>query len=161
MPDREIDLSTRGWPYVYWSSHVKRDILIIGECIENYSKIYDFLCDHEISILQIKNIEAKKVGLALHSPTFLLLDYDIKRTFSRLKEFINENWALQPYVIAIGTFSDTALRITALQLGADTCIRKPIDAHEILAVMDAVQRREQHLGRFDCSGQFAPITYKN
>jgi two-component system, OmpR family, response regulator len=46
-----------------------------------------------------------------------------------------------PLIVALGTFSDPAERIVALECGADDCLAKPVNPRELLARTRAVLRR--------------------
>ena len=52
-----------------------------------------------------------------------------------------------PYIIIADTFPDGAARAAVLNHGADACVETPLIADEVLAIVNAVLRREQRLAR--------------
>ena len=132
---------------------MKQDVSIITHQEKSVADIFELLLHHKIKVLHFNNVHDAKVGLALHSPTFLLLDFTIRGANSFFSERFSE-W--HPYIIVSANFLGGKDRATMLRKGADACVDNPMIAEEILAVIEAALRREQQNGE-----SFSCIEYKD
>lgn len=63
---------------------MEQDIVIVTSGIEDFMNVHEVLNHNKIDVIQFNNVKDAKAGLIVHSPAFLLLDYDIKgREFLR------------------------------------------------------------------------------
>lgn len=122
---------------------MEQDITIITHQEESVADVFELLLHHEINIIHFNNVQDAKVGLALHSPTFLLLDFTTKGAISLFTELIHHFPQSHPYIIISSIFSSGKDRADVLHKGADACVDNPMVAEEILAVIEAALRREQ------------------
>ena len=122
---------------------MKPDIILVSHKSEHMTRAYNFLSNSKINVLHIENIHDAKAGLALHSPAFLLLDFDINGTVSLLSEITYGNSDPLPYIMVAAAFSNSTERAAMFRQGADACIEKPIDGEEVLAIIGAALRRRQ------------------
>ena len=56
---------------------MKQDICVITHQEKSSADVFESLLHHEMEVQHFNNVHDAKVGLALHSPTFLLLDFTI------------------------------------------------------------------------------------
>lgn len=117
-------------------------MLLISSKSEHITKVCNFLRHAQISVLFVENVHEARAGLAMYSPAFVLLDFDIKGSNSFLSEMVYGNFASLPYVIVASAFFSSKERAAMLRQGADACAEKPINSEELLAIIKAVQRRE-------------------
>lgn len=115
--------------------------MLVSEMSTHIMGVYNILHRSNINVVHTENEYDAKVGLALHSPTFVLLDFYIKGVKSLLQEIASGQWFPQPYVMVAAEYTDGNDRAKMLQLGADICVDWPINAEEVLAVIHAVRRR--------------------
>ena len=139
---------------------MKQDICIITHQEERVADVFEFLLHHGIKVLHFNNVHDAKVGLALHSPTFLLLDFTIKEAVALFSELFHYSLQPHPYVIISSSFFSGKDRAAMLHKGADACVDNPIIAEEVLAVIEAVLRREQHSTQQQ-GGSLSYIEYKD
>lgn len=139
---------------------MKQDIMLVSSHTEQINNVCRILKHFGMDVSQIDNIERVNAGLVLHSPAFLLLDEDMEGLESFLVEIPKRVLHPPPYIIIAGIFPHSEDRIAVLNFGADTCISKPINAEEILAVIKAVHRRESRLARLQRGKLFPRIEHK-
>lgn len=99
-------------------------------------------CDR-IRVIQFNNINDAEVGLEKISPTFILLDFDIRGANSLLEIVLHSFCRTRPFIIAAVSHFNRPARIAALRKGADACVEKPVNVDEVQAVIEAAQRRKQ------------------
>ena len=121
-------------------NHMKKELMLISGMSKDLNGIYSALRCSKINVICTESISDAKAGLATHSPAFILLDFDIEGTNSLLDEFAFGQYLPQPYIMVAATYTDGSDRAAMLKRGADYCINKPVNAQEILAVIDAVLR---------------------
>lgn len=139
---------------------MKQDLVLVCRKTEYNIHVCDFLRDHHIDTAIIENAENLKAELSSYSPAFLLLDFGSKGNeilFSKL--FIKAMRPL-PYIIIADTFPDGAARAAELERGADACVETPLIAEEVLAVINAVFRREQRIARLKLGRTLPLIKHK-
>lgn len=122
---------------------MKQDISIITHQEESVADVFELLLHHEIKVLHFNNVYDAKVGLTLHSPTFLLLDFTMKGAISLFAELFNHFLQPRPYIIISANFPSGEARAAMLHKGADACVDNPMIAEEVLAVIEAALRRGQ------------------
>lgn len=65
-----------------------------------------------------------------------------------------------PYIIIADTFPNGAARAAVLNRGVDACVETPLIADEVLAVINAVLRREQRITRLKLDRTLPRIEHK-
>jgi len=124
---------------------MKQDILIFSSRITHSEQVCAAMDKHDISALVVFNAYDAMATLVLHPPAFFWLDIDIEDARLFLKEITDKVLHPPPYIILTSFFTNSAHRAIMLGQGADTCIEMPADLNEILAVLNAVMRREERL----------------
>jgi len=114
-----------------------------------------------MNVSQAESIDRLYAGLALSSPAFLLLDIDMEGSKHFLAEVAKNVLALPPYIIVAGNFSPKVDFASMLDLGADACISKPINASAILSVINSVFRRERKVARLHLGRLLPCFEYKD
>lgn len=119
----------------------KENLILISEHSKYFAEAYNHLHNSNMDVVQVENVYNVKVGLTMHSPAFILLDFNIKGAKSLLYEIASGQWLPRPYVMVAADYTDSSDRAKMLRLGADICVDWPINAEEVLAVIHAVRRR--------------------
>lgn len=78
-----------------------------------------------------------------------------------MAEIANGLFHPYPYIIVSSTQSNGAFHADLLRLGADICIDNPIIVDEVLAVVNAVQRRERRIAGLNVGRLLPRIEYKD
>ena len=120
---------------------MKQDLIIISNQTEYNNKICEILRRKHIDVSITDNISELKTGLLLYSPAFILLDFDITEAGSLLDEIAFGRCISQPYIIVAAAYIDGNDRAAMLKRGADYCVDSPINAREVLGVVNSVLRR--------------------
>lgn len=134
---------------------MKQDIIIVAHQTEGFVELKKVLRDYEMDVIYYTDVHAVKARLALHSPAFILLDYDIVGMNFLLKEIMTCSLRPHPYIIVATHFPDGAARASMLREGADACVEKIVVAEEVLAMIEAVLRRERRNKWFH-QGEYLP-----
>lgn len=124
---------------------MKKDLLLIAKTSTNLMEVYSSLRCSKINVICSESISDAKAGLATYSPAFILFDFDIKGTNPLLNELAFGQYIPQPYIMVAAAYADGSDRAAMLKRGADYCIDNPINAQEVLAVIDAVLRRNRRI----------------
>lgn len=124
-------------------NHMKKELMLVSGMSKNLKGVYSALRCSKIDVIRTESIADAKVGLATHSPAFILLDFDIKGANSLLYELAFGKCLPRPCIMVAAAYTGGNDRAAMLKRGADYCIDKPINAQEVLAVMDAVLRRNR------------------
>lgn len=122
--------------------------MLVSGMSTHLMEVYHTLCRSNITVIHLENIHDAKAGLAIHSPAFALLDFDIKGADSLLGEIAFGQRTTQPYIMVAASYVDGNDRADMLKRGADHCVDKPINAQEVLAVISSVLRRNKHAHTF-------------
>ena len=139
---------------------MKQDIVLVCRKTEHTIHVCDFLRDHHIDSAIIEDAVDLWAGLSSCNPAFLLLDFSNKGNeilFSRLS--ISAMRPL-PYIIIADAFPNGAARAAVLNRGVDACVETPLIADEVLAVINAVLRREQRIARLKLGRTLTRIKHK-
>lgn len=139
---------------------MKQDIILVSPRTEHLTNICKILKHFGMDVSQVENIGSVNAGLISHSPAFLLLDENVEEVESFLAKVHKLVLHPSPYIMVAGTFIHREDRIAILNVGADTCVGKPINAEEILAVVRAVQRRESRFARMQRGRLLPRIEHK-
>ncbi|MDE7242452.1 MAG: response regulator transcription factor [Oscillospiraceae bacterium] len=107
----------------------------------------DALTHSGIDVTLAEDVRQAVQILKLHINAFLLLDLSLDGANLFLDEIVGTYYTPPPFLIVTDTIPDNAMRTDVLNRGADVCLAKPIDADEVLAVINAVFRRTVRLGR--------------
>lgn len=126
---------------------MNQGIMLISHQIERIATVCKALKRLGMNVYQIQNMNDMKAGLVSHRPAFVLLDVDNQYMEPLLIEIAENVLRSAPYVMAAIPFFDAADRVSILNLGADTCIERPVVTEEVLAVVRAVLRRERRIAR--------------
>ncbi len=139
---------------------MKQDLVLVCRKTEYTIHVCDFLRDHHIDTVIIENAMDLKAELSSYSPAFLLLDFGIKGNESLFSKLSISAMRPLPYIIIADAFSNATERAAALRRGADACVETPLVADEVLAVINAVLRREQRIARLKLGRTLPRIKYK-
>lgn len=123
----------------------RENLILISKRRDHFAEAYNRLCHSNINVVRTENAYTVKVGLIVHSPTFILLDFDIKGAEFLLSEMVTAHHIPKPYIMVAADYANGSDRAVMLRLGADICIDWPINAEEVLAVIHAVRRRHRHI----------------
>lgn len=85
--------------------------------------------------------------LEVRSTAFVLLDMELEGAETFLDAVSTSFYDPPPYLIVTIASFESVARTAALNHGADICLIKPLDAQEILAVINAVLRRSTRFTR--------------
>ena len=128
---------------------MKQDILIFSNRIDLTGAANTSLAEHDISAIIASDMRTTLSVLQTRTPAFLWLDLDTDAARSFLSEIMDRHLNPPPYIILTSSFSNSADRAGMLNQGADACVELPVDLREILAILNAVLRREE-IGRASC-----------
>lgn len=126
---------------------IENDILIVLAPKESPESLCAMLTDHGLTTTLVQDFQATFEYLNTHISTFLLLDLDLEGAIPFLEKVINTFYDPPPYILAVDYFPCSQSQADILNLGADTCLEKPFDLKEVLAVINAVIRRVDRLAR--------------
>ena len=124
--------------------------MLISRMSTHLMEVYNALRDSNIAALHAENTYDAKTGLKTHSPAFVLLDFDIKGADSLLSEIAFGQHVPRPYIMVAAAYANGNDRAAMLKRGADHCVDAPINAHEVLAVVNSVLRcrsKQAHMFR--------------
>lgn len=93
----------------------------------------------------VQDVQTAFETLKLHNTAFLLLDLDLEGAISFLERVVETFYDPLPYILAADAFPCSLSQAEILNLGADTCMEKPLDLEEVLAIINAVLRRAERL----------------
>lgn len=131
--------------YFYAGKFMKQNILLLSSHIEHSELVCDTLAKHGILATIAGDMQEALSILHTNSPAFLWLDLDIDAARSLLTEIVDRFLCPLPYIILTSAFSGSADRADMLNQGADVCVELPVDLREILALLNAVLRREERI----------------
>lgn len=133
-----------------------KDILIILSRKDQPELVCAVLAHHGITATLAEDVQNAVLSMESHINAFLLLDLDLEGADSFLELVVNSFRDPPPYLLAADAFPDSAARVKALNLGADACLEKPVDAEEVLAVINAALRRAERLAQMEGPFPSAP-----
>ena len=139
---------------------MKQDMIILSSRPEHTEPARAALAKHDILATIVPDTQEVLTSLHTHTPAFLWLDLDTDDARPFLAKVMDRFLYPPPYIILTSAFSDSTDRADMLDQGADACVELPVDLSEILAILNAVMRRE---GRLRCvrTGSLLPcIAYK-
>lgn len=122
---------------------MKRDILIMLSQEDQPELVCAVLAHYGISAALAGDVQNAIRSMESHLSTFLLIDLDLEGADSFLGFIANNFHDPPPYLLAVDAFADSSDRVRALNLGADACLEKPVNAEEVLAIINAVLRRAE------------------
>lgn len=126
---------------------ILQDILIVLSDEDNPQLLSCTLEKHKIAIVIRKDIRTAIHYLSTQTPAFLLLDIDLEGAEIFLDSIACRFYDPPPFLIVVSSFSSSIERAAVLERGADICLEKPIDAVEVLAVINVTLRRAVRLER--------------
>lgn len=130
--------------------------------MESLNELQNVLVQSEMAVMQSEGIQDAMASMAQYTPAFLLLDFDMDDAASFLQEVSSSIFFRPaPYILIAATFAQGPDRATALDLGADACIEKPIDPAEVVALIHAVLRREHKIARLGMGRLISRIEHKD
>lgn len=139
---------------------MKRNLALVTQKNEHTIHVRDFLRNHHIDAIIVENAVDFKAGLSSYSPAFLLLDFGNKGNKVLFSELPISALLPLPYIIIADAFPNGSVRAAMLRHGADACVDSPINAEEVLAVINAVLRREQRIARSQLGKTLPLIKHK-
>ena len=134
---------------------MKQDILILSSRKDHVEPAYTALVEHDIPTLIVTDGNSVLSALQTHIPAFLWLDMDMDTASPILAEIMDRLLYPPPYIILASSFSSSTDRADMLGQGADVCVELPVDLKEILALLNAVLRREERI-KFVHTGNLLP-----
>lgn len=114
---------------------------------ENPELLSSMLTDHGFTVTTAQNLQTAFEYLNAHISAFLVLDLDLEGAVPFLEKVINTFYDPPPYILAVDFFPCSQSQADILNLGADSCLEKPLDLEEVLAVINAVLRRAERLSK--------------
>lgn len=139
---------------------MKQNLVLICRKTEHTIHVCDFLRNHHIDTVIIENAIDLKARLSSYSPAFLLLDFGIKGNKILFSELFISAMRPLPYIIIADAFPNGSARAAMLRRGADACVDSLINAEEVLAVINAVLRRERRIARSQLGRTLPLIKHK-
>ena len=128
---------------------IKQDILIVLSPKCQPEHICAVLAQHGIAATIAEDIRSAIRSLEQSTKAFLLLDLSLDGADLFLDEIVTNFYNPPPYLLVANDFSDNTERISILNRGADACLEKPVEAGEVLAVINAALRRTARTQRTD------------
>ena len=122
---------------------MKKTLMLVSEKSKHLTEVYNVLCRAQMDVVHIDNICEAKAGLAMHSPAFVLLDFDIIGAAFLLDEIAFGQFSPRPHIMIAAEYRDGNDRAAMLKRGADHCVDSPINTREVLAVIYSVLRRNR------------------
>lgn len=125
--------------------------MLISGMSQHLMEVYNALRLSKITVTHAENAHDANAGLVIHSPAFVLLDFGIKGADFLLSEIAFGPHVPRPYIMVAAVYANGNDRAAMLKRGADHCVDSPINAHEVLAVVNAVLRRrskQAHIFRY-------------
>lgn len=126
---------------------IRQDILIVLSDSTQRDILRDALTHSGIDVTLAEDVRQAVRSLKLQVTAFLLLDLSLDGANLFLDEIVGTYYTPPPFLMAADTIYNNMMRTDILNRGADVCLAKPVDADEVLAVMNAVFRRTIRLGR--------------
>lgn len=120
---------------------MKNDLMLISGMSQHLMEVYNALRLSKITVTHAENAHDANAGLGIHSPAFVLLDFDIKGADFLLSDIAFGQRVPRPYIMVAAVYANGNDRAAMLKRGADHCVDAPINAHEVLAVVNSVLRR--------------------
>ena len=120
---------------------MNKSLILISRMSTHIMEVHDTLRRSNITVIHIEDTYDVKAGLEMHSPAFVLLDFDIKGADFLLCEIAFGQHVPRPYIMVAAVYANGNDRAAMLKCGADHCVDAPINAHEVLAVVNSVLRR--------------------
>lgn len=139
---------------------MSQDILIVLSHEDYPEYICTQLTRCGITPTLVVDVQGALRSMESHTFDFLLLDLDLEDAVLFLQQIMGEMGGPLPYLMLADDFSDSAARTEALTLGADLCLKKPIDVSELVAVIGAALRRAERLAQVqsDTSIRYGEMT---
>lgn len=122
---------------------MEQDILIVLSRKDQPELVCAVLAHHGITATLAGDVQNAIRSMESHINAFLLIDLDLEGADSFLRFIANNFRDPPPYLLAVDAFSDSSERVRALNLGADACLEKPVNAEEVLAIINAALRRAE------------------
>lgn len=141
---------------------MKQTIMVICNQTENRDELQATLVQAELAVTQANQTHDAMEVMAELNPGFIFLDFDVDNSADFLR-FISHSFHLSPppYILIAATFFDGPGQAEMYNLGADACIVKPIDPKEVVALINAVLRREQRIARLGTQRLLPCIEHKD
>ncbi len=111
---------------------MEQDILIVLSRKDQPELVCAVLAHHGITATLAEDVQNAIRSMESHINAFLLIDLDLDGADSFLKFIANNFRDPPPYLLAVDAFADSSERVRALNLGADACLEKPVNAEEVL-----------------------------
>lgn len=136
---------------------MNEDILIVLSRKDQPELVCAVLAHHGITATVAENVQNAVLSMESHINAFLLLDLDLEGADTFFEHVVNNFCDPPPYLLAVDAFSDSSARVKALNSGADACLGKPINAEEVLALINAALRRAERLAQAKPPLQTTPV----
>ena len=140
---------------------MKQTIMVICNQAENQVELQATLAQAELAVTQANQTHDAMEVIAELNPGFIFLDFDVDNSLDFLQFISNSShFTPPPYMLIASTFFDGPDQAEVYSLGADACIVKPIDPKEVVALINAVLRREQKIARLGSQRLLPCIEHK-
>lgn len=140
---------------------MKKDLVLVAHRTGHNCNVCEILRQSHIEVSHTDNIQNIKEGLSMHSPSFLLVDFNMMGAETLLRELTHGSLQSPQYIIVADFYSNGAERAAMLRLGADACVERPINVDEVLAIIEAVQRQENRKSQLTSNNLRFQIKYKD
>lgn len=137
------------------------DILLLMSLDGDCSKIYSKLRRSGMNVFHINITDDVKAELVSRSPAFILLDFKTEGADLLLHRLSSGFFRPYPFIIVSADYSNGAERAAMLSRGADACVDYPINSDEVLAIINAVLRRERRVAGLNLGRLLPCIEYKD
>lgn len=125
---------------------MKQTILVICSQTNNRKELQESLVRAELSVTQANQTHDAMEIMVQSNHAFILLDIDVEDSTDFLKMISKScHFNPPPYILIAASFSNGQEKADMYDLGADACIVKPIKSTEVVALINAVLRREQKI----------------
>ncbi len=116
--------------------------LIVDSNAADTAKLAEYLCRGGYTPVSVTSVQQARLVLARQSFDLLLLEIELPDGSGlRLCAEVRKRLAGRLVIIFVSIRDTPLQRVTAIQLGADDFVGKPVDAEELLARIEVCRRR--------------------
>ena len=85
---------------------MKKYLILVSENSKHITRTCEILHRSEVDVTCVNNMGDAKAGLKIHSPAFVLLDFNIKGSKFLLYEIASGQWLPRPYVMVASDYAN-------------------------------------------------------
>lgn len=136
--------------------------MLIYNQSDNLDELQTILLQAELVVTQAHQTHDAIEAMVQSNPAFIFLDLDVEDSTDFL-QFVSRSTHFNPppYILTAATFFDGPDQVALYNFGTDACIVKPIKPNEVVALVNAVLRREQKIARLNSERLIPCIEHKN